>query len=136
MTASFLKDPTDPQWRDDVGMKEWTVWMKKYYPQGDLTDWYNVFGYTLAQAMVHVLNHCGDDLTRENVMKQAASLKDVELSMLLPGIKLNTSSTDDSPIKEMRLMRFDESNGCRSTNRAATSRIGRAQPLPPQLPRR
>ena len=107
MTASFLKDPTDPQWRDDAAMKEWTAWMKKYYPQGDPADWYNVFGYTLAQAMVHVLNDCGDDLTRENVMKQAVSLKDVELPMLLPGIKLNTSAIDYSPIKEMRLMRFD-----------------------------
>lgn len=107
MTASFLKDPTDPRWRDDTGMKEWTAWMRKYYPQGDRTDWYNVLGYTLAQAMVHVLNACGDDLTRENVMRQAASLKHVELPMLLPGIKLNTTSTDYTPIKEMRLMRFD-----------------------------
>ena len=88
-------------------MKDWTAWMKKYYPDGDLTDWYNVFGYTLAQAMVHVLQQCGDDLTRENVMKQATSLKDLPLPMLLPGIRINTSPTDYVPIKLMQLMRFD-----------------------------
>jgi branched-chain amino acid transport system substrate-binding protein len=107
ITASFLKDPTDSQWRNDRGMKEWTAWMKKYYPDGDLTDWYNVFGYTLAQAMVHVLQQCGDDLTRENVMKQTTSLKDLALPMLLPGIRINTSPTDYVPIKLMQLMRFN-----------------------------
>lgn len=107
ITASFLKDPTDPQWQNDRSMQEWTAWMKKYYPEGDLTDWYNVFGYTLAQAMVHVLTQSGDDLTREAVMRQAASLKNLELPMLLPGIKINTSATDYLPIKKMRLARFD-----------------------------
>jgi ABC-type branched-subunit amino acid transport system substrate-binding protein len=107
ITASFLKDPTDPQWRDDFGMKEWAAWMKKYYPEGDLTDWYNVFGYTLAQAMVYVLQQCGDDLTRENVMKRTTDLKDLALPMLLPGIRINTSPTDYVPIKLMQLMRFD-----------------------------
>jgi branched-chain amino acid transport system substrate-binding protein len=81
--------------------------MKKYYPEGDVTDWINVFGYTLAQAMAHVLKQCGDNLTRENVMAQAAQLKDLELPMLLPGIRISTSSTDYRTIKQLQLQRFD-----------------------------
>ena len=107
VTATFLKDPTDPQWVNDRGMKEWIAWMRKYYPEGDTTDWYNVFGYALAQAIVHVLKQCGDNLTRENVMSQATNLKNLELPMLLPGITINTSRTDYLPIKQMRLARFD-----------------------------
>jgi ABC-type branched-subunit amino acid transport system substrate-binding protein len=107
VSASFLKDPTDPQWQNDAAMKEWTAWMKRYYPQGDLTDWYNVFGYILAQSMVHLLEQCGDDLTRENVLRQMSNLKGLELSMLLPGIRINTTPTDYLPIKQMRLVRFD-----------------------------
>jgi ABC-type branched-subunit amino acid transport system substrate-binding protein len=107
VSASFLKDPTDPQWQNDAAMKEWTAWMKKYYPEGDLTDWYNVFGYILAQSMVHLLQQCGDDLTRENVLRQMSNLKGLELPMLLPGIRINTTPTDYLPIKQMRLLRFD-----------------------------
>jgi len=107
IAASFLKDPTDPQWRDDPAMRAWLAWMKKYYPEGDLTDWFNVFGYTFAQALVYVLQQCGDNLTRENVMAQAAQLKDLELPMLLPGIRINTSSTDYRTIKQLHLQRFD-----------------------------
>jgi branched-chain amino acid transport system substrate-binding protein len=107
IAASFLKDPTDPQWRDDPAMKAWLAWMKKYYPEGDTTDWVNVFGYTLAQAMVHVLQQCGDNLTRENVMAQAAQLKDLGLPMLLPGIRISTSATDYRTIKQLQLQRFD-----------------------------
>jgi branched-chain amino acid transport system substrate-binding protein len=107
VAASFLKDPTDPQWRDDPAMKAWVAWMKKYYPEGDITDWVNVFGYTLAQALARVLQQCGDNLTRENVMAQAAQLKDLELPMLLPGIKISTSPTDYRTIKQLQLQRFD-----------------------------
>jgi ABC-type branched-subunit amino acid transport system substrate-binding protein len=105
--ASFLKDPTDPQWRDDPAMKAWLAWMQKYYPEGDVTDWFNVYGYTVAQALVHVLKQCGDNLTRESIMAQATSLKDLELPMLLPGIKINTSATDFRTIRQVRLQRFD-----------------------------
>ena len=107
IAASFLKDPTDPQWRDDPAMKAWLAWMKKYYSEGDVTDWINVFGYTLAQAMAHVLKQCGDNLTRENVMAQAAQLNNLELPMLLPGIRISTSSTDYRTIKQLQLQRFD-----------------------------
>jgi branched-chain amino acid transport system substrate-binding protein len=107
IAASFLKDPTDLRWRDDPGMKAWLAWMKRYYPEGDVTDWVNVFGYTIAQALAHVLQQCGDNLTRENVMAQAAQLKDLELPLLLPGIKINTSATDFRTIKQMQLQRFD-----------------------------
>jgi ABC-type branched-subunit amino acid transport system substrate-binding protein len=107
IAASFLKDPTDPQWRDDPAMKAWLTWMQKYYPEGDVTDWFNVYGYTVAQALVHVLKECGDNLTRESVMSQATSLKDLELPLLLPGIRINTSATEYHTIKQLRLQRFD-----------------------------
>jgi branched-chain amino acid transport system substrate-binding protein len=107
LTAAFLKDPTDQQWRNDAGYKDWLAFMKQYYPEGDVSDFYNVYAYGLAQTLVHVLKQCGDDLTRENVMRQAASLKDLELPMLLPGVKLNTSPTDYFPIEQMQLQRFD-----------------------------
>ena len=86
ITVGFVKDPTDPQWDNDPAMKEWRAFMKKYYPDGDLTDWYNVYAYAAAQTLVQVLKQCGDDLTRENVMKQAANLKNFKLPLLLPGI--------------------------------------------------
>ena len=81
--------------------------MKKYYPEGDVTDWFNVFGYTFAQALVHVLQQCGDNLTRENVMAQATQLKQLELPMLLPGIRISTSPTDYHTIKQLQLQQFD-----------------------------
>jgi ABC-type branched-subunit amino acid transport system substrate-binding protein len=107
VAASFLKDPTDPQWRDDPAMKACLAWMQKYYPEGDVTDWFNVYGYTVAQALVHVLKQCGDNLTRESVMSQATSLKDLELPLLLPGIRINTSATEYHTIRQLRLQRFD-----------------------------
>jgi branched-chain amino acid transport system substrate-binding protein len=107
ITSAYLKDPTDPQWAKDKGFKDWVDWMKKYYPQGDLADVFNVFGYTAAQTMVQVLQQCGDDLTRENVMRQAANQKNIELPMFLPGIKINTSPADFYPIEQMQLARFD-----------------------------
>jgi len=81
--------------------------MDKYYPEGDKTDLSNVVGYSVAQTMVQVLKQCGDTLTRENIMKQAASLHDLELPMLLPGIKINTSPTDFAPMNQVQLARFD-----------------------------
>jgi branched-chain amino acid transport system substrate-binding protein len=107
ISAAFLKDPTDPHWQEDPGLKEWLAWMNKYYPEGDTADFYNVYAYALAQTMVHVLKRCGDELTRENVMRQAANLKDLELPILLPGVKINTSPTDYYPIEQMQLQRFD-----------------------------
>jgi branched-chain amino acid transport system substrate-binding protein len=107
LTANYLKDPTDPTWKDDVAYKAWSAIMDKYYPDGDKTSIGTVYGYLAAQALVVVLKQCGDNLTRENVMKQAASLKNLELGMLLPGIKVNTSPNDFAPIKEMQMERFN-----------------------------
>ena len=107
LTAAFLKDPTDKQWQTDPSYREWLAWMKKYYPEGDTSDFYNVYGYGLAQTLVHVLKQSGDDLTRENIMRQAASVKNLALPMLLPGVKVNTSPTDYYPIKLERMKRFD-----------------------------
>jgi len=107
ITAQYLKDPTDPQWNDDHGYRDWAAWMKNYNPQGNPIEPLNVYGYTAAQVMVQVLKQCGNDVGRYNVMKQAANLHDVELPMLLPGVKINTSPTDYRPIKQMRLAKFD-----------------------------
>jgi branched-chain amino acid transport system substrate-binding protein len=107
VTAAYLKDPTDKVWASDKGYLEWLAFMKQWYPRGNLSDAGNAQGYSLAQTIALVLKQCGDDLTRENVMKQAASLKDVELPMLLPGIRLNTSPEDFFPVEDMRLARFD-----------------------------
>ncbi|MGO8920983.1 MAG: ABC transporter substrate-binding protein [Stellaceae bacterium] len=106
ISIAFVKDPTDPQWRDDPGYQAWLAFMQRYYPQGDLADNFNVEGYAIAQTLVEVLRRCGDDLSRENVMKQAAHL-DLALPMLLPGIRLTTGPSDFRPIKELRLQRFD-----------------------------
>jgi branched-chain amino acid transport system substrate-binding protein len=102
----YLKDPTDPAWKDDQGLKDWTAFMNKYYPEGDKTDIGNVIGYSFGQTVTQVLKQCGDELTRENVMKQAANLHDFVVPMTLPGIKLNTSPTDFAPIKQMQMARF------------------------------
>ncbi len=106
LTAAYLKDPTDKQWHGHQGYIEWLDWMKKYNSQGNVNDSFNVYGYTVAQTLVQALKQCGDDLTRANVMKQAASLKNLSLPMLLPGIKINTSATDFYPIQSVQLQRF------------------------------
>jgi branched-chain amino acid transport system substrate-binding protein len=106
LSATYAKDPTDPSWKDDEGLQEWTAFMDKYYPDGDKTSGFTVVGYSVSQTLVQVLKQCGETLTRENVMKQAANLEDLELPMLLPGIKINTSATDFFPIKQMQLQRF------------------------------
>jgi ABC-type branched-subunit amino acid transport system substrate-binding protein len=107
ISSFYLKDPTDPQWSKDKGFKDWVDWMKKYYPQGDLADIFNVYGYTVAQSLVQVLQQCGEDLTRENVMRQAVSLKNFDSPMLLPGVRINTGASDYYPIEQMQLARFD-----------------------------
>src|SRR5436190_784608 len=107
ITALYLKDPTDPQWRNDAGMKDWLVFMQKYYPDGNTKDAFNVYAYTVAQGLVHVLKQCGKDSSRENIMRQAASIKDLALPLLLPGIKVNTSPTDFYPIEQEQLAKFD-----------------------------
>jgi branched-chain amino acid transport system substrate-binding protein len=107
ITALYMKEVTDPQWRNDKGFMDWVAWMKKYYPDGALDDQSNAFGYTAAQAMTQVLKQCGSDFSRENIMKQAANLKNVEFPMLLPGIKVNTSPTDHAPIEQEQLAKFD-----------------------------
>jgi len=107
ISAGYLKEPTDPQWQDMQEYKDWSAWMKKYNSAGSVTDSNNVFGYSAAQTVVAVLTASGDNLTRENIMEQAASIHDLKLPMVLPGIVLSTSATDFAPIKQMQLMKFD-----------------------------
>jgi branched-chain amino acid transport system substrate-binding protein len=107
LTTQYGKDPTDPQWNEDAGMNKWRAFMKKYYPEGDLIDASNVYGYGVAQTLVQVLKQAGDNLTRENVMKQAASLKNFTTDVGLPGIAINTSADDFAPIQQMQMARFD-----------------------------
>jgi len=107
ITAMYVKDPADPQWKNDPGTKEYTAWFSKYYPEGDIKDGFNVSGYLIAQGVVHVIKQCGDDLTRENVMRQTASIKDLQMPMMLPGIKWNTSPEDFFLIESGQLARFD-----------------------------
>jgi ABC-type branched-subunit amino acid transport system substrate-binding protein len=106
LTTSYLKDQTDPALANDPGVVKWRAFMDKYYPEGDKTNSSNVSGYVTASLLVQVLKQCGDNLTRENVMKQTANLKNFELDMLLPGIKVNTSPTDYFPLEELQMRRF------------------------------
>jgi ABC-type branched-subunit amino acid transport system substrate-binding protein len=107
LSTAYLQDPTDKSQAETPGVKEWTAFMDKYYPEGDKTNSSNVTAYVTARLMVQVLKQCGDDLTRENVMRQAASLKNVDLGMLLPGIAVNTSPTDYFPLEELQMRRFN-----------------------------
>jgi branched-chain amino acid transport system substrate-binding protein len=107
LTTYYIQDPTDPQWKNGQGYKDWLAFMKKYYPEGSVEDAFNVYAYSVAQTLVHVLKQCGNDLSRENVMRQAASIKGLTLPMLLPGIKINTSPTDFAPIEQEQLAKFD-----------------------------
>src|SRR5436309_5958694 len=106
LSTAYLKDPTDSTWDNDPGKKEWLAFMDKYFPDGDKTSSFTAYGYSVAQTVAQVLKQCGDDLTRENVMKQAASLKNVQLPMALPGVVLNTSTTDFFPFKQMQMQKF------------------------------
>jgi branched-chain amino acid transport system substrate-binding protein len=106
VTGAYLKDPSDPQWADDQGFKDWLAFMKKYQPGGDLSDGNNVYGYSATQTLAIMLKQCGEDLSRENMIRQAASL-DIELPMLHKGIRFHTTATDYYGMKKMRLQRFD-----------------------------
>jgi branched-chain amino acid transport system substrate-binding protein len=107
ISTAFLKDGGDPAWKEDAAMKEYLSFMDKYYPEGDKEDSYAVFGYAVAETLAQVLKQCGDDLSRENVMQQAQSLKGFRSSVTLPGIVITTSPSDFRPVKEMRLVQFD-----------------------------
>ncbi|WP_076864179.1 ABC transporter substrate-binding protein [Bradyrhizobium mercantei] len=106
ISSQYLKDPTDPQWKTDKGMIAWNEFLDKYYPDANRADASVMYAYTVAQGLEHVLRACGDNLTRENIMKQAASIRDLELGGLLPGIKVNTSATDFAPLSQLQLVRF------------------------------
>lgn len=107
ITALYMKDPTDPQWESDEGMRRWHEFMAKYMPNADISDFLHVFGYGAAQLMELVLRNAGDDLSRENLMKQATSLKGVQLDTMLPGILIDTGSDDYFLIEQLQLARFD-----------------------------
>jgi len=107
ISVNYGKDPLDPTWKDDPGMKRYFDFMAKYYPDGDKDSNFNTYGYATTQLLIHVLKQCGDNLTRENVMKQAASLKDVTTDIALPGIKANTSPTDYRVNKQLQMMKFN-----------------------------
>jgi branched-chain amino acid transport system substrate-binding protein len=106
VSAAYLKDATDPQWKNDADMKAWNAFMDKYMPGGDKSDASDIYGYSVARTMVQVLKQCGDDLSRENVMQQAANLRNFEPGLLLPGIAIDTSPTDFAPIEQLQLMKF------------------------------
>jgi branched-chain amino acid transport system substrate-binding protein len=106
ISSNYLKDTSDPQWKNDAGMKAFDEFLAKYFPEGNRVDASVMYAYTVTQGLVHVLKACGDDLTRENIMKQAALIKDLELGGLLPGVKVNTSATDFAPISQLQLMKF------------------------------
>jgi branched-chain amino acid transport system substrate-binding protein len=106
LTAGYIKDPTDPQFQKGKEWDDWLAWMKKYQPSANITDNLNVYGYTLGQLMTHTLQKAGDDLTRANIMKQAASL-DLVLPMLLPGVNVKTAADDFYPVEREQMMRFD-----------------------------
>jgi ABC-type branched-subunit amino acid transport system substrate-binding protein len=106
ISATYQKDPTDPQWKDDAGIKNFDAFLTKYFPEGNREDLSIMTGYNVAQTMVYVLTKCGDDPTRANIMKQAASIKSLQLEGLLPGVTINTSATDFAPIKQFQLRKF------------------------------
>ncbi len=107
ITVAYLKDPVDTQWANDQAMKDYLAFMAKYAPDLKAIDANNVYGYTVSQTLIHVLKQCGDDLTRANIMKQAASIKDLQLPLALPGVRVNTSATDFSPFESLQLQKFD-----------------------------
>jgi branched-chain amino acid transport system substrate-binding protein len=106
VSAAYLKDTSDPQWKDDPAMKKFDEFLAKYYPEGNRIDASVLYGYTVAQTLVQTLKQAGDNLTRENIMKEAANLKNLDHDTLLPGIKINTSATNFAPISQFQLMRF------------------------------
>jgi branched-chain amino acid transport system substrate-binding protein len=107
ISTNYIKDPTDPRFTDDPGMNEWRTFMNKYLPSADQTDGANVYAFGVSRTMLQTLKQCGDDFSRENIMRQAANLKDFDPAVMLPGIKINTSPTNFHPIKAMQLIRWD-----------------------------
>jgi len=107
ITTAYLKDPVDKSWANDEAIKKFDAWLKKYMPEGNREDVNYIYGYTVAQALVQVLKQCGDNLTRDNVMKQAASMKDFKIDTLLPGITVTTSDVDYAPLQAVQLERFN-----------------------------
>ncbi len=107
ISVNYGKDPLDPTWQNDAGMKKYFDFMAKYYPEGDKNSNFNTYGYSTAQLMVHVLKQCGDNLTRENVMKQATNIKDFQADLALPGMSTSTTPNDYRVNKQMQMMRFD-----------------------------
>ena len=107
LSSTYRKDPADPEFENDPAMKDWRAWMSKYLPDADIRRPNFINGYNYAAALVQVLKQAGNDLSRENIMRQATNLRDLELPMLLPGIKVNTSPTDYYPVQQLQLMRFD-----------------------------
>jgi branched-chain amino acid transport system substrate-binding protein len=107
ITTAYLKDPTDKRWDDDPAVNKWREFMKKYHPEANVNDSFNIYGYTVAATLHQVLKQCGDNLTRENVMRQAASMKDYRLDTLLPKITISTSNGDYAPIEAVQLQRFN-----------------------------
>jgi ABC-type branched-subunit amino acid transport system substrate-binding protein len=106
LSAGYLKDASDPQWKDDEGMKQFMAFVDKYMPGANIADANIVYGFGAGQTMVQVLKQCGDELTRANVMKQAANLKDFAPATVIPGVRLNTGPTDFAPIEQLKMMRF------------------------------
>jgi len=107
MSSVYVKDPSDPGWDDDPGMKEWKAWITRYMPEVDPRDQNYVNSYNEGMVLVQALKQAGNDLSRANIMKQALNIKDMQLPMMLPGIKVNTSPTDYFPIEDMQMMRWD-----------------------------
>jgi branched-chain amino acid transport system substrate-binding protein len=107
ISTNYGKDPGDPQWKDDAGIKAYFAFMDKYYPEGDKLNTVNSYGYATAELLVHILRQCGDDLTRENIMRQATGLKNYVGSLALPGMSAHTSPTDYRINKQMQMMKFD-----------------------------
>lgn len=107
ISSAVAKDPADPHWQDDPAMKEYLAWAKKWFTAGDPLDWDNALGYSAAKLMADVIKRCGDDLTRDNLLKQATNINNLQLPLMLPGVTVNLSPTDYLPIKKMQLIRFD-----------------------------
>ncbi|MCB1413386.1 MAG: ABC transporter substrate-binding protein [Xanthobacteraceae bacterium] len=108
LSAGYLKDATDPQWKDDAGMKKFLAFAEKYMPGANVTDTSMIYGYSVAQTIVHVLENCGDNLTRANIMKQAASIKNFVPDTLIPGIHVKTSAADFAPVEQLKMMKFSK----------------------------
>jgi len=107
ISTFYLKDPTDPTWQNDEALRRWTAFMDQYFADGDKTSSFTIYGYATAKALVHVLQQCRDEVTRANVMRQAASMRDVEIDVLLPGIKMNTAANDFFPLEQLQMGRFN-----------------------------